>query len=118
MAADASYDGKGRAVISPLDNLPRRNSHMPCPHCGVPGIIRSSESVTEIAKTLWMECRIPECAHTWVAQIAYLYGLSPSGIPKDGLTLPMRPANRGKVLSAIADARAKAEADPTQPTFF
>jgi predicted RNA-binding Zn-ribbon protein involved in translation (DUF1610 family) len=90
MGCEAAITGLADGVQVP------RKSNPPCPHCGVPGIVRTSENETVLVQKKYMECRLPQCGHTWVAQMSYLHGLSPSGIPNPAIDLPMRPARAAR----------------------
>jgi hypothetical protein len=88
-----------------------------CPHCNVPAKIRTSREITITVREIYFTCRTPACNHSFVAQLTYVHGLSPSAIPDPRIDLPMRTIPRQQVINAIADAD-DARLDPAQPTLF
>ncbi|WP_411341187.1 ogr/Delta-like zinc finger family protein [Sphingopyxis sp. J-6] len=92
MNAPVIRNRKKRNVVTGDDpNLTRRHSLIPCPHCGAPSYIRTSEMVTPTSKDLFYLCLNTDCGFTWKAQIAIVYGLSPSAIPNPQIDIPMAP---------------------------
>src|SRR3546814_8619418 len=80
--APAQQPRKRNIVAGDDPNLRQRHSMIPCPHCHAPSYIRTSEMVTPTSKDLFCLCMNPDCGFTWKAQMAIVYGLSPSAIDR------------------------------------
>lgn len=70
-----------------------RKGFVQCPHCNAPATIRTSEWVNETVKDLYLICLNTDCGHTWKAQLAAVFTLSPSAIPNPQINLPMAPSD-------------------------
>ena len=101
--------------FNPAGQLPSRSGHLRCPHCEVPGSVRSSEEVTPQHRNLFYTCQNPLCGHTWKATLSYDYGLSPSAIPNPAVTLPMRTPSREEAMALV---HPPPPPDPNQPSLF
>lgn len=73
--------------------LRRRHNYMPCPHCHATTRVRTSEQVSPTTKDLYFQCLNIDCGFTWKAQLAIVWGLSPSAIPNPDIEIPMAPAS-------------------------
>ena len=62
-----------------------------CPHCGTEATIRSSKAVTEITREAKVQCNNPDCAHTWIAQLAAIRTIAPSMTPNPKVFIPLSP---------------------------
>lgn len=76
------------------------NKHygLPCPHCGSPGRIRTSDLIEPTFRVIYFECSYYLCGHKWRASLAYEYGIQPSAIPKPGVDLPLKTPNRADLI--------------------
>lgn len=96
-----------------------RLGDLDCPHCRARTQRRSSAAVSDTLRSILYLCTNPACAHSFVAFLTYEYGLSPSGIPKQGINLPMRPSLRIKGVTVVDPHQPpKQEPDPDQMTMF
>lgn len=77
-----------RIEILPRD---RKRTQIVCPVCNANAIIRTSLTVTPLAKDIYCRCTNDHCGMTWKAQMSFVYVLSPSGIDREDLDLPMAP---------------------------
>jgi hypothetical protein len=87
-----------------------RKGLIQCPHCNSHAIIRTSDIVTPLVKDLHLICLNPDCGHTWKAQIAAIYTLSPSSIPNPDISLPMAPKSTPR--RRYPESARKAGSDP------
>ena len=93
----------------------RKRGGARCPHCRNIGHIRSSAEVTPLVWDVYYNCTHPGCNHSWKAQLAYSYGLSPSAVPNPEFAdLEMRPMPRADVVKPDPPP----ENDPNQPRLF
>ncbi|GGY12760.1 transcriptional regulator [Massilia dura] len=60
-----------------------------CPHCDTRAIARSSHKLSDTMREITFACPNVECGHTFVANLEAVRTLSPSGMPKNGLNLPL-----------------------------
>lgn len=91
MNAPAQHS-KIRNVVDPSDdNVRKRQNYMPCPHCHATSRVRTSETETPTVRNLYFQCLNVDCGFTWKAQLAVVWGLSPSAIPNPRLDIPMAP---------------------------
>lgn len=67
---------------------PPRMPMMRCPHCGTRSLARTSAEMTEIYREITYQCRNVECGFTWVAGLAAVRELSPSGTPNPKIKIP------------------------------
>ncbi|MES2905036.1 MAG: ogr/Delta-like zinc finger family protein [Pseudomonadota bacterium] len=93
MNADPRTIGEGR--VKPFAKRKRR-AMADCPHCGEPGIIRSSELVTALHRDFYFTCSDPKCGHGWKAQLSFVHTISMPSQPREGLQLPISPARSRK----------------------
>ena len=87
-----------------------RSKHygLPCPHCGSATKIRTSDLVEPTFRVIWFDCTYFPCGFAFRASLAFEYGTRPSAIPKPGLELAMRLADR----SDLIDDRKRAMPGP------
>mgnify|MGYP001481516743 CR=1 FL=1 len=62
-----------------------------CPHCDSRATIRTSRSVSEITREVYLQCENIECAHTWKAYLSAAVTIAPSMTPKPGVFIPLSP---------------------------
>lgn len=63
-----------------------------CPACGSRMRIRNSESQTPIFKTMYAQCTNFACGATFSGSLTWDYALSPSGLDKPRVALPLAPS--------------------------
>jgi hypothetical protein len=93
-----------------------RRGTMTCPICNHDAIIRDSEQVTNLTKTLWCMCLNVDCAMTWKSQIGFIYVISPSGIEGHGMELPMAPPEY--LRRVLPPGKPSTWPDPDQTSIF
>lgn len=71
----------------------QRQNYMPCPHCHAPSRVRTSTQDMPTMRELYFQCLNVDCGFTWKAQLAIVWGLSPSAIPNPQIDIPMAPAS-------------------------
>lgn len=62
-----------------------------CPHCGSRSTVRSSKQLSETVREAKVQCNNPDCAHTWIAQIAAIRTIAPSMQPNKKVFIPLSP---------------------------
>lgn len=63
-----------------------------CPACGSRMRIRNSEAQTPIFKTMYAQCINVGCGATYTGSLTWDYTLSPSGMDKPRVVLPLAPS--------------------------
>lgn len=63
-----------------------------CPACGSPMRIRSSREQTPTFKTMYAQCTNVACSGSFSGSLTWDYALSPSGLEKPRVMLPIAPA--------------------------
>lgn len=63
-----------------------------CPACGCRMRIRNSESQTPTFKTMYAQCCNLACGATYTGSLTWDYALSPSGLDKPRISLPIAPS--------------------------
>lgn len=58
-----------------------------CPHCKGPAQVRSSRSVTETYRQLYVRCSNLECGHIFGAELTITHTISPSANPDPNVHL-------------------------------
>lgn len=58
-----------------------------CPHCRQRAICRTSKRVSDLSRELTYQCTNVECGHTFVALEEIVRTISPSAVPRAGITL-------------------------------
>lgn len=61
--------------------------HARCPHCKAAGKVYSSRQITELYKQFYIQCRNPECAHAWLAELMVVHTITPSACPNPTLQI-------------------------------
>ncbi|WP_153111522.1 ogr/Delta-like zinc finger family protein [Propionivibrio limicola] len=74
-----------------------------CPHCGSESTVRSSKQLSETVREAKVQCNNPDCAHTWIAQLAALRTIAPSMMPNPKVFIPLSP--RSPAAQPPADAQ-------------
>lgn len=89
-----------------------------CPHCGHPGNIRSSDTVSSLIRRHYVICSNFECGHAWRATTEADMTLSPSATPNTTVMLPLASHVRRDAIAAQVRVAATAEHEPqlTRPT--
>lgn len=67
----------------------KRGAMADCAHCGEPGIVRSSETVTPLHRDFYFTCSNPKCGHSWKAQLSFVHTIALPAQQKEGLQLPV-----------------------------
>ena len=62
-----------------------------CPHCKSKSTVRSSKELSETVREAKVQCNNPDCAHTWIAQIAAIRTIAPSMTPNPKVYIPLSP---------------------------
>lgn len=83
-----------------------------CPHCGQFATVRTSETVSEIMRVLYFQCRDFTCGHTWVAQMEAVRTITPPSIPNPRVNLPI--STRAEVIKRRVANHSARDADPRQ----
>jgi ssDNA-binding Zn-finger/Zn-ribbon topoisomerase 1 len=52
-----------------------------CPHCGQPGKIRTSRTVTPLTREAYVQCENIQCCHVWKIIISAVTTIAPSLSP-------------------------------------
>lgn len=76
-----------------------------CPACGERMRIRNSESQTPIFKTMYGQCTNVACGATYTGSLTWDYALSPSGMDRPRVELPVAPSVQR--MKALRDSRPK-----------
>ncbi|MDF2073164.1 ogr/Delta-like zinc finger family protein [Pseudomonas mendocina] len=63
-----------------------------CPACGSRMRIRNSETQTPTFKTMYAQCCNLACGATYTGSLTWDYALSPSGLDKPRISLPIAPS--------------------------
>lgn len=63
-----------------------------CPACGSRMRIRDSEDLTPTYKTMYGQCTNFACSGTFTGGLSWDYALSPSGLDRPRVTLPVAPS--------------------------
>ncbi|WP_459614375.1 Ogr/Delta-like zinc finger protein [Bordetella sp. 2513F-2] len=82
---------------------------MNCPHCDDWATVRSSERLSPLVRVVYFQCRNLYCGHTWKAHVEAIATISPSAIPRSGVSLPISPYS--ETLRRAASAKS---ANPNQ----
>lgn len=61
-----------------------------CPHCNTKSTCRTSRTVTNTMRELYMQCHNVECGHTWKSILAVSHTIVPSQQPNPKVFLPSR----------------------------
>lgn len=62
-----------------------------CPHCGSDSTVRYSRPLSETVREAKVMCNNPDCAHTWIAQLAAIRTIAPSMTPNPKVYIPLSP---------------------------
>ncbi|AUF99784.1 transcriptional regulator [Pseudomonas sp. 09C 129] len=76
-----------------------------CPACGSRMRIRNSEAQTPNFKTMYGQCMNILCGATYTGSLSWDYALSPSGIDRPRMVLPIAPSVQR--MQALRDSRQK-----------
>lgn len=76
-----------------------------CPACGNAMRIRNSEAQTPTFKTMYAQCTNLACGATYTGSLTWDYALSPSGLDKPRITLPIAPSVQR--MQALRDCQPK-----------
>lgn len=71
-----------------IGSVSPRRGFITCPHCQANMIIRGSEQESETVKRLRVICTNEDCGLTGIAQLSWLYQLSPSQVPNPEVVIP------------------------------
>jgi ssDNA-binding Zn-finger/Zn-ribbon topoisomerase 1 len=63
-----------------------------CPHCGHPGRIRTSRTITQITREAYVQCENIRCCHVWKIIISAVTTIVPSIHPNPEVFI--RPAKK------------------------
>lgn len=81
------------------------NHRHKCPHCGGRLKIRNSTAQHPLLRTVWLRCESEACGFSAAARFEITHELSPSGMPRPGISLPPAPsAIRREALSTYRSA--------------
>jgi hypothetical protein len=72
---------------------------MKCPHCQSKAIIRSSESVSELTRKNYYQCKNVLCGHTFIAHLSITGTICPSACPNPSIRIPL--TNKGQLLKQL-----------------
>ena len=61
-----------------------------CPHCQSKATCRTSRTVTQTMRELYMQCHNVECGHTWKSILAVSHSIVPSQCPNPKVFVPSR----------------------------
>ena len=78
-----------------------------CPACGERMRIRNSEAQTPTFKTMYAQCMNMACGATYAGSLTWDYALSPSGLDKPRVVLPVAPSVQR--MQALRDSRPKTD---------
>ncbi|MFM2477343.1 ogr/Delta-like zinc finger family protein [Celerinatantimonas sp. MCCC 1A17872] len=59
-----------------------------CPHCHKTMRVRTSEGMSELVRTMYLQCTNEACGATYRAIVEITHQLSPSGTPNPEILLP------------------------------
>jgi len=62
-----------------------------CPHCNADSTVRYSRPLSETVREAKVQCNNPDCAHTWIAQLAAIRTIAPSMTPNPKVYIPLSP---------------------------
>ena len=62
-----------------------------CPHCAADSTVRYSRALSETVREAKVQCNNPDCAHTWIAQLAAIRTIAPSMTPNPKVFIPLSP---------------------------
>lgn len=74
-----------------------------CPACESPMRIRGSKTQTATFKTMYAQCTNEVCSAAYTGSLSWDYALSPSGIDRPRVELPIAPSVQR--LQALRDSR-------------
>lgn len=74
-----------------------------CPACESPLRIRGSKTQTATFKTMYAQCTSVACSAAYTGSLSWDYALSPSGIDRPRVELPIAPSVQR--LQALRDSR-------------
>jgi len=69
--------------------------------------IRNSEAQTPVFKTMYAQCTSVACGATYTGSLSWDFALSPSGLDKPRITLPLAPSVQR--MQALRDSRPKTD---------
>lgn len=78
-----------------------------CPACGGPMKIRNSVEQTPVFRSMYAQCQNLPCGVTYSGSLSWDYELSPSGLDKPRVTLPVAPSVER--MKAMRDLREQTE---------
>ncbi|MDF3935334.1 ogr/Delta-like zinc finger family protein [Pseudomonas citronellolis] len=78
-----------------------------CPSCGGKLRIRNSEGESPIFRSIWGQCLNVACGATFAGSQSWDYELSPSGLDKPRIQLPVAPSVTR--MKALRDCREKTD---------
>lgn len=78
-----------------------------CPACGHRMRIRNSEAQTPVFKTMYAQCLNIACGATYTGSLSWDHTLSPSGLDKPRLVLPLAPSVQR--MQALRDSQKKTD---------
>ncbi|MHB0819860.1 ogr/Delta-like zinc finger family protein [Stutzerimonas stutzeri] len=78
-----------------------------CPACGERMRIRNSEAQTPVFKTMYAQCTSVACGATYTGSLSWDFALSPSGLDRPRITLPLAPSVQR--MQALRDSRPKTD---------
>ncbi|MFY1053597.1 MAG: ogr/Delta-like zinc finger family protein [Pseudomonas sp.] len=78
-----------------------------CPACGSRMRIRNSETQTPTFKTMYAQCCNLACGATYSGSLTWDYALSPSGLDKPRISLPIAPSVQR--MQALRDSQPKTD---------
>lgn len=78
-----------------------------CPACGGRMRIRNSEGQTPVFRSMYAQCLNIPCGATYSGSLSWDYALSPSGLDKPRMVLPVAPAVQR--MQALRDFRKKTD---------
>lgn len=76
-----------------------------CPACESPMRIRNSEAQTPTFKTMYAQCTNLACGATYTGSLTWDYALSPSGLDRPRISLPIAPSVQR--MQALRDCQPK-----------
>jgi predicted RNA-binding Zn-ribbon protein involved in translation (DUF1610 family) len=72
-----------------------------CPHCQSYAVARSSRELSITLREITYQCTRPECGHTYISNLEVVRTLSPSAMPRDGVTLPISEHTKARVMQQL-----------------
>ena len=84
-----------------------------CPHCGADSTVRYSRALSETVRESKVQCTDPDCAHTWIAQLAAIRTIAPSMTPNPKVFIPLSP--RSPAVNQRADDQLELGMDYPSP---